>query len=150
MASTVGAGTPGTTARSQSRDRTDAEAQQGYGWVLFAGIMVGLVGTLNFIYGIAAIDESKFYTANAEWVISDLQTWGWVLTIVGVVQLAAAIGIWMQVEAARWVGIATAFCNAVVQMFFITASPWLSLAIFGVDILIIYGLLTYGRRPSAR
>ena len=149
MASSVEAGAPQGTARA-GRDRHDAEAERGYGWVLFAGVMIALVGTLNFIYGIAAIDESKFYALNAEWVISDLKTWGWVLTIVGAVQLASAVGIWMQVAGARWVGIGSAFCNAIVQMFFITSSPLLSLAIFGVDVLIIYGLLTYGRRTATR
>jgi uncharacterized membrane protein (DUF2068 family) len=66
------------------------------------------------------------------------------------VQLLSAIGIWMQATGARWVGIVSAAVNAVVQMIFIPASPLLSLAIFAVDILVIYGLLAYGARPATR
>jgi hypothetical protein len=150
MASTVGAGTPTASARSASSDRYDAEAHEGYGWVLFAGTMIALVGTLNLIYGIAAIGDSKFYTQNATYVISDLNTWGWALLIIGAIQLFAAVGIWMQVGGARWVGIVTAALNAVVQMIFIAAFPLLALAIFAVDILVIYGLLAHGRRPATR
>jgi hypothetical protein len=138
MASTVG---PGTT-------RYDAEASEGYGWVAFAGAMIALVGTLNVIYGIAAIGDSKFFTQNVTYIISSLNTWGWLLLIIGAVQLLSAIGIWMQATGARWIGIVSAAVNAVVQMMFIPAFPLLSLAIFAVDILVIYGLLAYGARPA--
>jgi hypothetical protein len=122
----------------------------GMGWVIFAGTMLAIIGILNFIYGIAAISNSKFYTHDATYVISGLKTWGWVLMIIGIVQFLAALSIWGGTEWGRWVGIASAGINAIVQLIFIAGYPFLSLAIFAVDVLIIYGLAAYGgqHRPA--
>ena len=120
----------------------------GYGWVLFAGTMIALVGTLNFIYGIAAIDDSKFFARDVTYVISDLNTWGWFLVVLGVIQLGASVGIWMQTAGARWVGIFSAMANAIVQMLLIPAFPLFAVTIFAIDVLVIYGLLAHGKRGT--
>jgi uncharacterized membrane protein (DUF2068 family) len=120
--------------------------QPGSGWILFAGIMLMIAGILNIVYGIAAIDKSAFFTANAKYVITDLNTWGWFVLIVGAIQFLAAFGIWAGSEWGRWVGIISAGCNAIVQMFFISGQPLLSVSLFAVDILVIYGLVVYGGR----
>src|SRR4051794_36031887 len=122
------------------------DEERGYGWVLFAGTMLSLVGILNFVYGIAAIGDSKFYVKDAQFVISNLNVWGWFLVVVGSVQLVSAVGIWAQAAGARWVGIISAAVNALIQMLAISAYPFLALSLFTIDILIIYGLLAYGRR----
>ena len=67
----------------------------GKGWVLFAGIMLGLVGVLNLIYGIGAIADSRFYVRDVAYVFGNLNTWGWLLTVVGGVQLIASAGVFM-------------------------------------------------------
>ena len=136
----------GGSVRPTARDTYDTGT--GYGWVLFAGVMVGLVGILNFIYGIAAIDDSRFYARDVTYVISELNTWGWFLVVIGTVQIASAVGIWMRTPGARWVGIISAACNAIVQMLMISAFPLWAITVFAVDVLVIYGLLAHGRRPE--
>jgi hypothetical protein len=121
---------------------------EGEGWVAFAGIMIAIVGVLNFIYGIAAISNSHFYAREVTYIISDLNTWGWVIMITGVIQFCAAIAIFGHVEWGRWIGILTASVNAIIQLIFIPAYPFGSLALFALDILIIYGLVAYGGRQS--
>ena len=121
---------------------------RGYGWVLFAGMMLSIVGTLNFIYGIAAISDSKFYVKDAQFVISNLNTWGWFLVILGSFQVISAVGIWAQAAGARWVGIISAGVNAIIQMIAISGYPFLAITLFAVDILVIYGLLAYGKRTT--
>ena len=145
MASTVGSG-PGT---SESTGDYYGEESRGYGWVLFAGTMLAIVGTLNFIYGIAAIDDASFFIQDAKYVISDLNTWGWFLVILGAIQFLSAVGIWFQAAGARWVGILSAAGNMVIQMLALPAAPFLSVTIFAVDILVIYGLVAHGRRARA-
>ena len=122
------------------------DVDPGRGWLLFAGIMLGLVGTLNVIYGIAAIGNSTFYVRDVKYVLGDLNTWGWVLLVVGVVQLAAAVGVWLQTEWGRWLGILMASLNCIVQFMVLPAYPVWALMVFFVDIIIIFGLLTYGGR----
>ena len=129
---------------------TTYDDDRGDSWVMFAGIMLALVGLLNIVYGIAAIDDSTFFTANAKYVITDLNTWGWVVLGVGAVQFLTAFAIWSGSEWGRWVGIVSAGANAIVQMFFIPAFPLLSVTLFAVDVLVIYALVTYGGRRPAR
>jgi hypothetical protein len=139
----------GTSGRLAAQESYAIDADRGYGWVLFAGTMLAIAGTLNFVYGIAAIDDSRFFVRDAQYVISNLNTWGWFLVIVGAVQVVAAVGIWAQAAGARWVGIASAGVNAIIQMLAISGAPFLSLALFTMDILVIYGLGAYGRRATA-
>jgi hypothetical protein len=124
------------------------EESHGEGWVMFAGIMIMIAGTLNFIYGIAAISNSHFYVANTHYVISDLKTWGWVVMLLGVLQFCVALGIWARAAWARWTGIVIAGLNAIAQLIFLPSYPLLSLAIFTLDVLVIYGLAAYGGRQG--
>jgi hypothetical protein len=110
--------------------------------------MIGIVGVLNFIYGLAAISNSRFYAREVTYIISDLNTWGWVLLITGVIQFCAAIAIFAHMEWGRWIGILTASVNAIIQLIFIPAYPFGALAIFALDTLIIYGLVAYGGRQG--
>jgi hypothetical protein len=121
-----------------------APADPGSGWVLFAGIMLMTVAILNVIYGIAAIGDSKFFIADQKYIISNLNTWGWVTLILGVVQGFAAMSIWAGNQYGRWFGILVASLSAIGALLSIPAYPFWSLAIFSVDILVIYGLAAYG------
>ena len=125
--------------------------QEGSGWILFAGIMILIAGILNIVYGIAAIDNSKFFAGHTEFVVSSLKTWGWILLIVGILEVLAAFSIWAGGAFGAIFGIFAASISAIGALLSIPAYPFLSLAIFAVDILIIYGLVAYGARgrPSA-
>jgi hypothetical protein len=123
--------------------------EPGGGWILFAGIMLMLVGILNVIYGIAAIDDSSFFVNDTKYILSDLNTWGWVTVILGAVQILAAFSIWNGNQFGRWVGIAVAGLSAISALLSIPAYPFWSLAIFAVDILVIYGLAAYGGQHRA-
>jgi hypothetical protein len=121
---------------------------RGAGWLMFAGIMVLIVATLNIIYGIAAIDGSKFFIEDEKFILSDLNTWGWIILVIGVLQLFAGFSIWAGGEYGRWIGIITASVSAIGALLTIPGYPFWSLAIFAIDILIIYGLAAYGGRQT--
>jgi hypothetical protein len=123
--------------------------EPGGGWILFAGIMLMLVGVLNVIWGIAAIDNSSFFVNDTRYIISDLNTWGWVTLILGAVQILAAFSIWAGNQFGRWIGIAVAGLSSIGALLSIPAYPFWSLAIFAVDILVIYGLAAYGGQHRA-
>jgi hypothetical protein len=125
-----------------------ADDAQGSRWITFAGVLLVVVATLNIIDGIAAISKSKFFVANAQYVISDLHTWGWVILVIGVLQMLVGFGIWAGNQLARWAGIVIVSLNMVAQLMFMPAYPFWSLAIFTVDALILYGLAAYGGRPA--
>ena len=120
------------------------DTARGEGWLLFAGIMVLIVGILNTIWGIAAIDSASFFIEDERFIIEDLSMWGWIILIVGVVQLFAAFSIWSGGSFGRWIGIISASFSAVAALMSMPGFPLWSLAVFGVDLLIIYGLAAYG------
>jgi hypothetical protein len=119
---------------------------RGDGWVLFAGIMLLLVGCLNVIDGIAAVSNSSFFVDDARYIISGLNTLGWIVLLLGAAQILAAFGVWAKTPGVRWFGVAIALCNAIAQLLLIPAYPFWSLTLFTVDILIIYGLVAHGKR----
>ena len=120
----------------------------GYGFVLFASILLVVVGCFNLIYGIAAIANAHVFTANAHYVFGSLRTWGWITLILGAVQLLAAAGVLAGNQAARWFAVAVIGLNAIDQMFFIPAYPFWSLTIIAMDVVALYGLCAYGSRPN--
>ena len=124
---------------------------EGSGWVLFAGIMILTVAVLNIIWGIAAIGDSSFFVQDQRYIISELNMLGWLVLIIGAAQLAAAFSIWAGGTFGRWFGIAMATINAIVALLSLPAYPFWSLAVFAVDVLVIYGLAAYGgdRRITA-
>jgi hypothetical protein len=94
-----------------------------------------------------AIGKSKVFVADAEYIFSDLRTWGWIILFLGILQLAAAFMLASGSEFARWFGIGVAGLNAIGQLYYVPAQPWWAMAMFAVDILIIYGLAVYaGKR----
>jgi hypothetical protein len=116
------------------------------GWATFAGFMLGLTALLNLIYGAAAIDNANFYLHDARYVISGLNAWGWILVVLGVVQICAAVALFGGKQWGRWVAVATASLNAIGQLLFLPSAPFLALAVFAIDILIIYGMLARWER----
>lgn len=122
------------------------EDESGYRWLVFAGVMLTLAGTVNLIDGLAAIGGSHFFTRHASYLIGDLTSLGWIVLCVGAVQVAAGFGVLARNQLARWVGVTAAALNGVVQLLLLPAYPFWSLAIFAIDILIMHGLLVYGGR----
>jgi hypothetical protein len=117
---------------------------EGEGWLVFAGILMAMIAVLNVIWGIAAIAESDFFIADTRYIVSGLNTWGWIVLIIGLVQGVAAYSLWAGGQFGRWLGIGMASLSAIAALMSIPAYPFWSLSIFAVDILVIYGLAAYG------
>jgi hypothetical protein len=118
----------------------------GPGWLLFATIILAIVGVLNIIYGIAALGNSAFFVDDTQYILSGLNTWGWITLILGALQLLACLSIYRGGQFGRWFGIIAASFSAIASLLSIPAYPFWSLAVFAVDLLIIYGLAAYGGR----
>jgi hypothetical protein len=126
-----------------------ADDDRGYGWVMFAGTLLLIVGSINFIQGIAAIGNAHFFVHNTHYVAGSLNTWGWVVLCIGVVQFLVGLGVFVKNQLARWVGVVALGVNAIVQLLMMPSYPFWSLTIFTLDILALYGLVAYGQRIAA-
>jgi hypothetical protein len=130
-------------AESQRGSRYDLE-DRGAGWLVFASIMLGLGGLLGLIHGITAVSKSSFFAPDAHYVFSNLNTWGWFMIIVGGAAILSAFGVLSGQTWARWIGIAIAALQAIVHLTSVQAYPFWALCVFAIDLLVIYGLATYG------
>jgi len=121
---------------------------EGQWMIIFAAVLLAVVGFFNLIDGIAAIANSHIFIANAHYVIGDLRAWGWVTLIFGAVLVLAAVGVMAGNQVARWFAVAMIALNAIAQMFFIPAYPFWSLMIIAVDVVALWGLCAYGSREN--
>ena len=111
------------------------------GLAMFAGILAGILGAMNLIYGILLLANAQFVALTEEGLFYvDVTAWAWVLVIFGVIQILASIGILQGRTWARLVGIAWASLIVLGNMFAAPGYPVWSLLIIGLGILVIYGL----------
>ena len=136
-----------TSAAMRGRGTQVAEGR-GYGLLIFATVLLLVIGFWNLIQGISAIARSHVYVANAHYVFGDLRSWGWVTLIFSILLLLAGIGVLIGNQMARWFAVAMLGLNAIEQMFFIPAYPFWSLTIIAMDVVALYGLCAYGSRAN--
>ena len=123
---------------------------RGGGAIVLAGTFLLLGGVLNVIYGIAAISNSKFFLNETKYIVSDLKTWGWIVLIIGILELFAAFSLLSGKTFGRWVGLIVGSLNAISALLSIPAYPLWSLAIFALSLWIIYGLAVHWEPRAAR
>ena len=114
------------------------------GWVTFAGVLLLITGSLNVIYGIAAIGDSSFFVRDARYIVSDLNTWGWIMLGIGLIEVLAAGSLWNGGLFGRILGIGAASLSAIGALLSIPAYPFWSLAIFAISIVIIHQISVHG------
>jgi hypothetical protein len=122
---------------------------EGYGWMVFSGIMLILVGLLDIVNGIRAIGAQDTSFDAIFWD-NNIEAWGWFYLIVGIILLAAGVAIFNRARWAVMVGIAAGVIAAVLNMFWVFVYPIASLIIVIVAVLVVYGLVVYGLEEEGR
>jgi magnesium-transporting ATPase (P-type) len=114
------------------------------GWVVFAAVMLFVVGVLNVIWGIAAIGDSSFFVQDQKYIFSNLNTWGWITLVLGIGQLFAGFSLWSGGLYGRAVAILAGTLGAVAALLSIPAYPFWSLAVFALSVIVIHQVAVYG------
>ena len=125
---------------------------RGTGRVVFAATLLLIAGTLNIIYGIGALDGANIFVDDRRYVLSDLNTLGWVLVVLGLIQLVGGFSLMSGSAFGRFIAILGATLGAIGALLSIGgAYPWWSLAVFFLCIYVIHGIFIYGddRESSA-
>jgi hypothetical protein len=118
---------------------------RGMGRAMFVAILLLIAGTLNVIYGIAAISNAHFYAGNTAYVFSSLHTWGWITVILGVIEIIAGFSLFSGNAFGRVIGIFAASLGAIGALLSVGgAYPFWSLGIFAICVICIHGLVVYG------
>jgi len=120
------------------------------GWVIFAGVIMIMIGFLNFFYGLAAVlNDDVVVVGGHGAIIADLTTWGWVTMIVAVILVLTGGGLLTGAEWARWVGVFVVGLNAIEQVWIFPAAPLWAFLVIVLDVIIIYNLTARWAGTSA-
>ncbi len=118
---------------------------RGAGRTAFAGMLLLIAGTLNIIYGIGALDEATIFVNDKRYIFDDLNTLGWVLIVLGLIQLTGGFSLMAGNAYGRVIGITGASLGAIGALLSIGgAYPWWSLAIIALCVYVIHGIFVYG------
>ena len=118
---------------------------RGAGRVVFTAILLMLVGVINIIYGIGALDDANIYANDTRFVFTNLNTMGWALIILGVIQLTAGFSLISGNAYGRVIGMVAGTLGAIGALFSIGGNdPWWSLCVFALCIYIVHGIAIYG------
>ena len=118
---------------------------RGAGRVVFAGILLLFAGTINIIYGIGALDDANVFVNDTRFVLDNLNTMGWVLIILGVIQLTGGFSLLAGNVYGRVIGIIGGSLGAIGALLSIGQNnPWWSLLVFFLCIYVVYGIIVFG------
>jgi len=111
------------------------------GTILFAAVMLMLIGFFNALQGLAAIFSDDYFVATEDRLLAfDFTAWGIITLVWGVVLVMAGVALWSGKEWARWFALVVVSLNMIVQIGFFAAFPLWSLIVIGLSVLVIYTL----------
>src|SRR5689334_6597865 len=82
-----------------------AQRMRGTGRVAFAATLLLIAGTLNIIYGIGALDDANIFVNDKRFILTNLNTMGWVLIVLGIIQLTGGFSLMAGNAYGRIIGI---------------------------------------------
>jgi hypothetical protein len=116
---------------------------RGIGRVVFVAVLLLMAGTLNVIYGIAAVSNAHFFDGT-QYAFSSLHTWGWIGIIVGIIQITGGISLFGAGTYGRFIGIFAATLGAIESLLAIGGKhPWWAIAIFVISLWVLHGLIVF-------
>ena len=122
----------------------------GVGFVVFAGVMMIMLGVFHALEGLTAILKGQFFVATRNYLITiDMTAWGWIHLIGGVVVAVAGFFVFTGAVWARTIGVILAVLSAFANFLFIPYYPFWSLLMLAVDIFVIWALVAHGREVAA-
>ena len=122
---------------------------RGAGRAVFAAALLLMVGALNIIYGIGALDNAHVFVNDTRFIFSNLNTYGWVLILLGVLQLAGGVSLIAGHALGKIIGVIAGTLGAIEALISVGgANPWWSLGIFALCIYVVHGILVYGDDES--
>jgi hypothetical protein len=113
------------------------------GWIMFAAIVMLIVGTIDFFEGLVAIIRKQYFVVTpSQVIVFNMTTWGWLMLIWGIVLVIAGLALWSGQSWARWFTIVVASINVVGQLGWLgsAAYPLWTLAAISLSIIVIYAL----------
>jgi hypothetical protein len=118
---------------------------RGAGRVVFAGVLLTIAGTINIIYGIGSLDDANIFVNDKRFIFTNLNTLGWVLIVLGIIQLTAGFSLFGGGAYGRVIAIVAGSLGAIGALLSIGGNyPWWSLCVFALCVYVVYGVVVFG------
>ncbi|NNC11096.1 hypothetical protein HII28_11795 [Planctomonas sp. JC2975] len=117
------------------------------GWRTFAAVVLIVGGAIDVFHGLQAIigPNTAYFVGKVGIFAVDVAGWGWWHLIIGVLLVLVGIMLLTGAKWARITAIVLVAINAVGQITLMDVQPWLSLAVLGLDVVVIFALTVHGR-----
>jgi len=123
---------------------------RGTGRIVFAGVLLLLVGIINIMYGFGALGDANIFVGDTRFILDNLNTLGWVLVIVGIVQLTGGFSLLAGHSYGRAIGVIAGTLGAISALLSIGgAYPWWSLLVFALCVYVVHGIIVFGEDERA-
>ena len=113
------------------------------GWIGFAGIVMLIIGFIDFFQGLIALFKDDYYVVTQSGFLAiNLTGWGWVMIIWGVLLVLAGFALLSGQSWARWFTIFVVALNFFAQLGFLGNSqyPLWTLTVLGLCVIVLYAL----------
>jgi hypothetical protein len=136
---------------TSSQDFVYPDEERGYGWLLFAGTVLGLAGIMRIVDAIWAFRYDGAVPDGLQDALfgDDLSTYGWVWLVVGAVLILASFMLLVRSQFARWVGLIAAAIGGISAITWMPYYPVWSLVYVGIAVLTFYALAAHGGRLTS-
>jgi hypothetical protein len=126
---------------------TPTEQTGWVGMVVFAAVVMIMLGIFHAIAGLVALFRDEYYLVGKSGLVVHVNytAWGWTYLIGGIIIGLAGAGLLAGQMWARVVGVILAVASAVLNMAFFAAYPWWSAIMITLDVLVIWALTVHGR-----
>ena len=122
-----------------------------HGIAVFAGVLMIIGGAFQALEALAAIVNDKYLVVLPQYIYAfDLTVWGWIHLLVGLALLAVGIFLLRGATWARVAGMVVAGLSALLNFLWLPHTPWWSLTVIVIDILVIWALASYVRQPESQ
>lgn len=142
--------TPESATQDQYGGRRQPERTGWVGWVMFASVMLLLVGTFQVIAGLSALFNDEYYlVTSSDLVVSlDFTVWGWTHLLLGILVASAGLGLAAGQMWARVVGVVVVALSAILNIGFLAANPVWCAIMIAIDVLVIWALIVHGQETK--
>ena len=115
------------------------------GWVVFAAVIVIVMGVFEAIEGLVAIFKDQYYLVPSTGLVVsvDYTVWGWVHLLLGLAAVAAGIALLQGRTWGRILVIGLAGLSAIVNLGFLSAYPVWSTIVIAFDVIVIFALTVH-------
>jgi hypothetical protein len=116
------------------------------GWVVFAGMMLVMLGVFHIIEGLVALFRDEVFLVGPKGLVVnvDYTAWGWAHVIGGALAILVGACLLAGQLWARIVAVIVAMLSAIVNMAFLPAYPVWSAILITLDVLVIWAVTVHG------